>query len=72
MWSEANAKAATAQITLANAQIEEAQASLNAANLQLSYTTVGPESQFVTSKSVQTGDYVQVRPGSTRGELFRG
>jgi membrane fusion protein (multidrug efflux system) len=54
-------KSAQSQVEVAAAQVKQAQATLNEDMLQLSYTTItAPIAGYVTNKSVQQGDYVQV------------
>jgi membrane fusion protein, multidrug efflux system len=57
----AHVKSAQSQVQVAAAQIKQAQASLAAIALQRSYTTIiAPINGYITSKSVNPGDYVQV------------
>lgn len=57
----AHVKSAQSQVQVTEAQVKQAQASLAAEKLQLSYTTVfAPISGYVTNKSVNPGDYVQI------------
>ncbi|HWB59724.1 MAG TPA: HlyD family secretion protein [Chthoniobacteraceae bacterium] len=60
-YAEAQSASSEAQKTAAEADVNQAQAELDQAKLQQSYTAVtAPEDGRVTSKSVETGDYVQV------------
>ncbi|HEY2587310.1 MAG TPA: HlyD family secretion protein [Tepidisphaeraceae bacterium] len=57
----AHVKSAQSQVQVAEAQVKQAQASLAAAKLQLSYTQIfAPLNGYVTNKSVNLGDFVQV------------
>lgn len=59
--AQAHVKSAQSQVQVAEAQVKQAQASASEVALQRSYTTiVAPISGFVTNKSVNPGDYVQV------------
>ena len=59
--AQAHAKLAQSQIIAAKAQVAQARAALDQTKLQLGYTRIGaPIAGNVTSKSVQTGDYVQI------------
>lgn len=59
--AQAHVKSAQSQVMVAEAQVKQAQATLAAAKLQLSYTQIfAPISGFVTNKSVNPGDFVQV------------
>lgn len=59
--AEAHVKSAQSQVQVAEAQVKQAQASLSEAVLQLSYCTItAPITGFVTNRSVNMGDYVQV------------
>jgi len=61
IWAEASAKSAQSQVLVKKAEVEQFQAALHQAELQLSYSTVkAPISGHVTGKSVQPGDYVQI------------
>ena len=64
VYALASVKSAESLIRVKQADVEQAQAQLNSAELQLSYTTVrAPVAGHVTNKAVQPGDYVQVGPG---------
>jgi membrane fusion protein, multidrug efflux system len=57
----AHVKSAQSQVQVAEAQVKQAQASLAAIKLQLSYATIAaPINGYVTNKSVNPGDFVQV------------
>ena len=59
--AQAHVKSAESQVQVAEAQIKQAQASLASSQLPLSYATISaPINGFVTNKSVNPGDYVQV------------
>ena len=61
LWAQANVKSADAQIQVSQALIQQSQAALNETRLQISYTTItAPIAGYVTNKSVQPGDYLQV------------
>ena len=59
--AQAQVKFAQAQITTAAAQLTQAQEAQKSASLPLSYTAItAPVKGWVTNRSVQAGDYVQV------------
>jgi len=60
VWAQASVKSAESQIRVKQADVEQAEAVLHTAELQLGYATVrAPISGHVTNKAVQPGDYVQ-------------
>lgn len=59
--AQAHVKWAQSQIEVAAAQVTQAQATLERATLQLSYTKIrAPITGYVTNRSVNVGDYVQL------------
>jgi membrane fusion protein (multidrug efflux system) len=68
VYALASVKSAESLIRVKQADVEQSQAQLNSAELQLSYTTVrAPVAGHVTNKAVQPGDYVQ--PGQALTSL---
>ena len=61
VWAQAGVKSSESAIRVKEADVEQANAALHSAELQLSYATVhAPVSGHVTNKAVQPGDYLQV------------